>query len=153
MTGMYDRMSRLPHSVPTFRDDGPERLYTLTGGRSRAADPAFDLVTFVVAVSEPVPGMASEHAAILRMCAAPTPVVEIAWGLDMPVSIVKILLGDLHAAGRITARTPLHHDRPTHGEPPLPTRHQHHQSEAVPEQAQLPDAELLKQVLVGLHRL
>lgn len=129
----------------TYRDDGPERFYTLTGGRSRAADPAFDLVTFVVAVVEPTPGTPSEQAAILRMCAAPTPVVEIASGLDLPTGIVKILLGDLHAAGRVTVRTPLNHERP------LPSRD--HRSRTVPEPAVLPDAELLKQVLVGLHRL
>jgi hypothetical protein len=129
----------------TYRDDGPERFYTLTGGRSRAADPAFDLVTFVVAAVEPTPGTPSEQAAILRMCAAPTPVVEIASGLDLPISIVKILLGDLHVSGHIIARTPEHHKRP------LPSRQ--HRSQAVPEQAELPDAELLKQVLVGLHRL
>lgn len=136
-------------SAPTFRDDGPERLYTLTGGRSRSADPAFDLVTFVVSVGEPSPGMPSEQAAILRMCAGPMPVAEIACGLDLPVSIVKILLGDLHAAGRITVRAPLHHERP------LPPRHHHspHAAAAMPERAALPDAELLKQVLVGLHKL
>jgi hypothetical protein len=132
---------------PRFRDDGPERLYTLTGGRSRSADPAFDLVTCVRAVIEPAPGMPSEHAAILRMCAAPVPVVEIAWRLDMPVSIVKVLLGDLHAAGWITA-----HASP-HGERPLPARRNRSPSPVVPERAQPPDAELLKQVLVGLHRL
>jgi hypothetical protein len=129
----------------SYRADGPERFYTLTGGRSRATDPAFDLVAFVVAEAEPTIGMPSEQAAILRMCAVPTAVVEIASGLDLPISIVKILLGDLHACGRITARAPSHHQCP------LPTRR--NRSQAVPERAELPDAELLKQVLVGLHRL
>ena len=38
------------------RDDSPDRLYTLTGGRSRS-DPGnpFDLVTLVVAEGAPVP--------------------------------------------------------------------------------------------------
>ena len=49
------------------RDDAPDRLYTLTGGRTRSGpDTPFDLVTLVVAECDPVVGMQSEHAAILR---------------------------------------------------------------------------------------
>ncbi|MFE9561414.1 DUF742 domain-containing protein [Streptomyces sp. NPDC006487] len=88
------------------RDDSPDRLYTLTGGRSRSGSDVFDLVTLVVAESDPVPGMQSEHAAILRMCQFPTAVVEIAAELGLPVSIVRILLADLLGTGRIRARHP-----------------------------------------------
>lgn len=113
------------------RDDSPDRLYTLTGGRSRSApDAPFDLVTLVVAESGPMPGMQSEHAAILRMCRLPTAVVEIAAELGLPVSITRILLSDLLDAGRISARHP--RSGPTHS---------------------LPDSELLEQVLVGLRNL
>ena len=48
------------------RDDDPDRLYTITGGRSRAPENAFDLVTLIVAERQPTPGMQSEHARILR---------------------------------------------------------------------------------------
>ncbi|HWM38220.1 MAG TPA: DUF742 domain-containing protein [Streptomyces sp.] len=113
------------------RDDDPDRLYTVTGGRSRAGSDAFDLVTLVVSECEPTPGMQSEHAAILRICRSPTAVVEIASDLGLPVSIVRILLGDLLAASRITAR----HPRTTASAD------------------QLPDPEILKQVLVGLRNL
>jgi uncharacterized protein DUF742 len=113
------------------RDDDPDRLYTVTGGRSRSGTDAFDLVTLVVSESEPTPGMQSEHASILRICRSPTAVVEIASDLGLPVSIVRILLGDLHAAGRITARHP--------------------RTAAAADQ--LPDPEILKQVLVGLRNL
>lgn len=113
------------------RDDDPDRLYTVTGGRSRSGTDAFDLVTLVVSECEPTPGMQSEHAAILRTCRSPTAVVEIAADLGLPVSIVRILLGDLHAAGRITARHP----------------------RVAASADQLPDPEILKQVLVGLRNL
>ncbi|MER6122234.1 DUF742 domain-containing protein [Streptomyces sp. NPDC001795] len=110
------------------RDDAPDRLYTLTGGRSRSDSAArFDLVTLVVAECDPVPGMQSEHAAILRMCDRPTAVVEIAAELRLPVSITKILLSDLLAAGRISARHP--------------------------RTAALPDPDILDKVLVGLRNL
>lgn len=89
------------------RDDSPDRLYTLTGGRSRSAPGSpFDLVTLVVAESGPAPGMQSEHTAILRLAEQPTAVVEIAAELQLPVSITKVLLSDLLAAGRVSARHP-----------------------------------------------
>ncbi|MYS41026.1 DUF742 domain-containing protein, partial [Streptomyces sp. SID89] len=108
------------------RDDSPDRLYTITGGRTGTGpDNPFDLVTLVVAESEPAPGMQSEHAAILRLAAAPTAVVEIAAELRLPVSIVKVLLCDLLAAGRVSARHP--------------------------RKAAVYDPDILEQVLVGLR--
>ncbi|MFD7710118.1 DUF742 domain-containing protein [Streptomyces sp. NPDC059785] len=113
------------------RDDAPDRLYTLTGGRSRSGpDTPFDLVTLVVAECDPVPGMQSEHARILRLAERPTAVVEIAAELKLPVSIVRILLSDLLAAGRVSAR---------------------HPRKAV--SSGLPDPDILEQVLVGLRNL
>ncbi|MFF5014675.1 DUF742 domain-containing protein [Streptomyces sp. NPDC001165] len=89
------------------RDDAPDRLYTLTQGRSRTGpDNPFDLVTLVVAESGPMAGMQSEHAAILRMTEFPASVVEIAAELRLPVGITKVLLCDLLAAGRVSARHP-----------------------------------------------
>ncbi|WP_225642389.1 DUF742 domain-containing protein [Streptomyces werraensis] len=110
------------------RDDAPDRLYTLTGGRSRSGpDNPYDLVTLVVAECDPVPGMQSEHAAILRLTGRPTAVVEIAAELRLPVSITRILLSDLLAAGRVSARHP--------------------------RKAAVPDPDILEQVLVGLRNL
>jgi hypothetical protein len=110
------------------RDDSPDRLYTLTGGRTRSGPGThFDLVTLVVAECDPVPGLQSEHAAILRMCERPTAVVEIAAELRLPVSITRVLLSDLLAAGRVSARHP--------------------------RRTALPDPDVLEQVLVGLRNL
>ncbi|MFC8525633.1 MULTISPECIES: DUF742 domain-containing protein [Nocardia] len=88
------------------RDDDPDRLYTLTGGRTRPDSDAFDLVTLVVGECEPAPGMQSEHTAILELCRAPIAVVEIAAELRLPVGITTILLSDLLHAGKITVRHP-----------------------------------------------
>jgi hypothetical protein len=112
------------------RDD-PDRLYTVTGGRSRAEESSLDLVTLIVSECEPAAGMQSEHARILDICRQPTAVVEISSDLELPVSVVKILLCDLLDTGRVTARHP----------------------NARTAQTQLPDPETLKQVLVGLHKL
>jgi hypothetical protein len=84
----------------------PDRLYTVTGGRSRAQESPFDLVTIVVAEGEPALGMQSEHVRILRLCRRPTAVVEVSAYLGLPVTVVRILLGDLREAGLISARHP-----------------------------------------------
>lgn len=115
----------------SFRDEGPDRLYTLTGGRSRPSRDDFDLVTLVVGECEPARGMQSEHAAILRLCRLPVAVVEIAAELRLPVSIAKILLSDLLDAGRITVRHP----------------------RTAASSSRLPDHATLEKVLVGLRQL
>ncbi|MEU3602197.1 DUF742 domain-containing protein [Streptomyces sp. NPDC006798] len=117
--------------VRAARDENPDRLYTLTGGRSRPSRNDFDLVTLVVAECEPARGMQSEHAAILRLCPLPVAVVEIAAELRLPVSITKILLSDLLDAGRITVRHP----------------------RTLASPARLPDHATLEKVLVGLREL
>jgi hypothetical protein len=108
----------------------PDRLYTVTGGRSRVDDDTFDLVTLIVSECEPAPGMQSEHLRILRLCQRPTAVVEISAELKLPVTVVRILLDDLLATGRITARHP-----------------------RAARSAEPPDSGLLKEVLLGLRNL
>ncbi|MBM9505863.1 DUF742 domain-containing protein [Actinacidiphila acididurans] len=111
----------------------PDRLYTVTGGRSRTQDTTFDLVTIVVGEAEPALGMQSEHIRILRLCGRhPTSLVELSSHLGLPVGVVKILLADLLAAGRISAR---------------------HPRSAAPGAELLPPAETLKKVLRALQNL
>lgn len=116
----------------TRPDEDPDRLYTVTGGRSRPDSDAFDLVTLVVSECDPVRGMQSEHVAILEMCRAPTAVVEIAAELRLPVGITTILLSDLLDAGKITVRHPDNASRQWNS---------------------LPDTTTLEKVLVGLRKL
>jgi Protein of unknown function (DUF742) len=117
------------------RDDTPDRLYTLTGGRSKPDFDRFDLVTLVVSECEPDARMNPEDAAILRMCRAPTAVVEIAAELRIPVGIATILLSDLLHAGKITVRHP-DSAEPTEHEKPW---------------AAVPNRSTLEKVLVGLR--
>jgi Protein of unknown function (DUF742) len=112
-------------------DENPDRLYTVTGGRSRADESTLDIVTLIVSECEPARGMQSEHVRILRMCREPTAVVEISSELKLPVSITKILLCDLLDTGRVTARNPALIRAP----------------------GRLPDPKILKQVLVGLANI
>jgi hypothetical protein len=121
----------------TWDDDaGPlVRPYTLTRGRTRAAHDNLTLITLVTSVGpEPEPddrdsaGLHPEQVDILRLCRQPQAVAEVAALLQLPVSVVKILIGDLMTAGRVTARAPL-------------------------SMAQAPNAELLRKVRDGLGRL
>ena len=111
--------------------ESPDRLYTVTGGRTLGDEDPFDLVSLIVSERDPAPGMQSEHVRILRNCQSPMAVVEISASLELPVSVVKVLLRDLLDAGSITVRHPSPH----------------------PVMARLPDRETLKQVLVGLQNL
>ncbi|MFE5857463.1 DUF742 domain-containing protein [Streptomyces sp. NPDC056500] len=109
----------------------PDRLYTVTGGRSRSDDDNFDLVTLIVSECAPSPGMQSEHVRILELCRHPIAVVEVSAELKLPITVVRILLGDLQATGRITARHP-------------------RRSRSL---IDLPDSALLEEVLHGLRNL
>ncbi|MFJ2608547.1 DUF742 domain-containing protein [Streptomyces sp. NPDC091279] len=108
----------------------PDRLYTVTGGRSEADD-TFDLVTLIVSECEPTAGMQSEHVRILELCRHPTALVEVSAELKLPITVVRILLGDLHDMGRISARHP----------------------RAARSVAALPETALLQEVLHGLRNL
>jgi predicted Rossmann fold nucleotide-binding protein DprA/Smf involved in DNA uptake len=107
------------------------RPFTLTGGRTRPSRADFTLITTVTAV-DPPPAHGTrpqpEQARILRLCAQPVAVAELAAHLDLPVSVVVIMLCDLLEAGRITVRPP----RPVSG---------------------TPDMDLLQKVRDGLGRL
>lgn len=111
-------------------NEEPDRLYTVTRGRSRADDEDLDLVTIIVATAEPAAGMQSEHVRILRLSRSPIAVVEISAELGLPVGVVKILVSDLLRTNKVIARHPSSRAR-----------------------RQLPDAAILKKVLVGLHNL
>lgn len=109
-------------------EGGPERLYVITGGRSRPrAVNGLDLVTLLVSRSMPLPGMQPEHVAILKMCRYPLSVAEVSAYLRLPISVVVVLASDLLAQELLEARAPI-------------------------TTASLPDIELLQAVIHGLQK-
>jgi hypothetical protein len=113
------------------------RLFAMTRGRTRpAGDGLFDLIAMVTrrplvdrdpALPEPV--LDPEHQAILDLCARePLSVAELGSYTDLPVSVVRVLLGDLHDAELIEVTRPV----------------------AI---AELPDERLLREVISGLRAL
>ncbi|AVH58017.1 MULTISPECIES: DUF742 domain-containing protein [Streptomyces] len=97
------------------------RLFTLTGGRTQPTRDVFTLITLVTAVEQsahPVGrALQAEHLRILRLCPRPVAVVELAAQLDLPVSVLTIMLCDLLEVGLITARPPVQAAAASNGSP------------------------------------
>jgi hypothetical protein len=95
-------------------DAGPVvRPYAMTSGRTRPTSGEFDLIS-LVAAARAVPasevGLGPEHWAIIRLCQRPLSVAEVAAHLDLPVGIVRVMLGDLLDRELIYVRVPQHAD-------------------------------------------
>lgn len=107
------------------------RPYTLTGGRTRPSGEGFDLVAFVLTVESAPPRnprLHPEHLAALEVCRQPLSVAECASRLNLPLGVVRVLLGDLLEEQLIMVREPSY-------------------------QMKLPDEYMLEAVLNGLKAL
>jgi hypothetical protein len=85
------------------------RPYAVTRGRTRTTAGEFDLIALVVATQPATTlgvGLSPEHVAIVRLCQRPLSVAEISAHLDLPVGIIRVLLGDLLDEGLILAHGP-----------------------------------------------
>ncbi|WP_159945352.1 MULTISPECIES: DUF742 domain-containing protein [unclassified Nocardiopsis] len=119
-------------SVGVTSGDAPTgalvRPYTMTRGRTRpSTGPRLDLVTIVVAAhGRDDRAQEPEREAILRLCRRPISVAEISARLDIPLTVVRVLLGDLLADGDVRTRATT---------------------------TQLPEKKVLQAVLDGIRRL
>ncbi|NUW33480.1 DUF742 domain-containing protein [Nonomuraea sp. SMC257] len=103
-------MSREPEWVD--EEAGPVvRPYAVARGRTRSSAPEIDLLATVVASGLPVPAKAelsAQHRRLIATVAAQArPVVELAAELQLPVGVVRVLLGDLLHYGLVSVRPPL----------------------------------------------
>lgn len=127
----------LPGSQWYDADAGPlVRPYAMTGGRTEAGrgGARFDLIALVT-FDDTVTGSAEdvalvpEHRTLLTLCRTETQsVAELSADADLPVGVVRVLLGDLLESGYVTVSRPV---------PP----------------AQLPDERILREVINGLRAL
>ena len=88
------------------REAGPVvRPYALTKGRTLpSGGTTFGLIDVVVATGERPPAHfrpGPEHRRILTMCRRPTPVVDLTSEIDLPLGVVRVLLGDLASEGML----------------------------------------------------
>ncbi|WP_310742132.1 MULTISPECIES: DUF742 domain-containing protein [unclassified Microbispora] len=81
--------------------------YALTRGRVRPSSREIDLVAIVTAVGGPTPvSLGPEQWMILSLCARPASLVDIAAAIDLPLGVVRVLVGDLHEQGLVKVRPP-----------------------------------------------
>ncbi|MCX4401891.1 MULTISPECIES: DUF742 domain-containing protein [unclassified Streptomyces] len=107
----------------------PGRLYLLTGGDGEGERADLDLVTLIVARADaPSTTTQPEQSVLLRLCQAPLSVAELSAYLNLPFSVVTVLLTELLAAGLVQARAPI-------------------------VRSALPDRSLLEAVMHGLQKL
>lgn len=74
------------------------RLYAMTKGRTRHARAGLDLMAIITAAGaapDKRARLGPEHEAILRVCQRPRSVAEISTDLDIPLGVLRVLLGDL----------------------------------------------------------
>ncbi|MET8864099.1 DUF742 domain-containing protein [Nonomuraea sp. NPDC004580] len=86
------------------------RPYALIRGRTRSSGDAFDLVATVRAVADPdgEPGddLGPEQQQILRAARNPISLADLAVELDLPVGVIRVLLGDMRDHGLISVTSP-----------------------------------------------
>jgi hypothetical protein len=86
------------------------RPYTVTRGRTRPSDRhTIDLMSQVTAVEteDGRPGVDHARACLLDLVRrGPRPVVELAADADLPLTVVRVLLGDLAEAGLVRIDEP-----------------------------------------------
>ncbi len=129
--------------TPRWFDDaaGPVvRPYAMTRGRTRSSAEAARLDLIALVIAETGDGttdeaelqdhtLAPEHVDIVTLCRrSPQSVAELAAGLDVPVGVVRVLIGDLLDADLVRVSRPV---------PP----------------AELPDENILREVINGLRAL
>jgi hypothetical protein len=108
------------------------RPYAVTQGRTESPGKPFDLLAIVVGSSVSKVDRARlepEHLRLLARCQSPITVADLASGMNLPLGVVHVLLGDLRDRGLLSVHTV---EEPS----------QYAQNE-----------EILRRVLAGLHSL
>ncbi|HSR83488.1 MAG TPA: DUF742 domain-containing protein [Streptosporangiaceae bacterium] len=80
------------------REAGPVvRPYALIKGRTRPPSTAPGLIDVVTAAGEAgyLVGLGPEHRRLLSLCRKPVAVADLASDTDLPLGVVRVLLGDL----------------------------------------------------------
>ncbi|MCL7428716.1 DUF742 domain-containing protein [Streptomyces sp. NPDC057806] len=83
----------------------PERMFVVGGDGELRAD--LDLVTLITARADPPPSATPEQTALLRLCTAPLSVAELSAYLNLPFSVVTVVLTDMLADELVQAHKPL----------------------------------------------
>jgi hypothetical protein len=80
------------------------RHYALTAGRTHPPGEKLDLMDVVTAVSEACADtreLEPEHRRLLDLCQTAAAVADLASRIDLPLGVIRILLGDLREKGLV----------------------------------------------------
>lgn len=89
-------------------DAGPlVRPFTVTRGRTKGSRSDLNMITMLVAAPGQPEPRDPEHVDIVQLCRHPMSVAEIAAKLNLPLAVVKILIGDLIQGGLLLFSSPL----------------------------------------------
>jgi hypothetical protein len=98
------------------RDAGPVvRPYALTRGRTRPQGCALGLIELVAASEQravDARGLGPEHRRLLNLCRTPTAVADLASETDLPLGVIRVLLGDLVERGAMAVVGPPEQESP-----------------------------------------
>jgi hypothetical protein len=98
-------MSEIPQWLDA--DAGPiVRPYALIRGRTRSSGDTFDLIANVSAIGEPRDDLGPEQSLIMRAARISITVADVAVEVDLPLGVVRVLLGDLCDQGLISVTSP-----------------------------------------------
>ncbi|TDD12839.1 DUF742 domain-containing protein [Nonomuraea deserti] len=82
------------------------RPYALIRGRTHSSGDTFDLVATVRVIGDPPDELGPELQLILRAARNPISVADLAVEIDLPVGVVRVMLGDLRDNGLISVTSP-----------------------------------------------
>jgi Protein of unknown function (DUF742) len=87
------------------REAGPVvRPYAVTRGRTRPPGTAVGLIDVVVSAGRHAAearGLGPEHRLLLGLCGAPIALADLAADADLPLGVVRVLVGDLQERGLV----------------------------------------------------
>jgi hypothetical protein len=85
---------------PSDHEAGEVRPYTMTGGRTRSVMGDLPMETLVEAIAAPAAGWTSEQRDILAIATGGyQSIAELSAYTRLPLGVVRVLVGDLEAAG------------------------------------------------------
>jgi hypothetical protein len=84
------------------------RPYSMTGGRTRPADDDLELETLVSTTSQGETSLtlSLERQSIALLCRDILSIAEISARLDLPLGVVRVLVGDMAEEGLVTVHRP-----------------------------------------------
>lgn len=107
-----------PDDVWHDEEAGPVvRPYAVIRGRTRPSGERLDLIAMITSTRTMVHdpwALAPEHFSVLRLCRVPISVADLASDLNLPLGVVRILVGDLRERGLIAVRNPVSRLRDPH---------------------------------------